>query len=68
MAPQLIDGNWLMNTTKLKQGQKLGRLKEWLYRIQIENDLTQISEINLCLVKIQWQNGDFERWPKMSLE
>ena len=65
---QLIDGNWLMNTTKLKQGQKLGRLKEWLYRIQIENDLTQISEINLCLVKIQWQNGDFERWPKMSLE
>jgi tRNA nucleotidyltransferase (CCA-adding enzyme) len=64
---QIIDGNWLMSATNLGQGQKLGRLKEWLYRIQIENNLTELSEINLHLVKIQWQNDDFSSWPRMSL-
>jgi hypothetical protein len=64
---QIIDGNWLMSATNLGQGQKLGRLKEWLYRIQIENNLTELSEINLHLAKIQWQNDDFSSWPRMSL-
>ena len=58
---QLIDGNWLMKTTNIGQGQKLGRLKEWLYRIQIENDLSDISDINRYLAKIQWQNSDLNR-------
>ena len=57
-----------MRETNLGQGQKLGRLKEWLFRIQIENDLTDVSEITLQLAKIQWQNDDFESWPRMSLE
>ncbi|MEC7177973.1 MAG: hypothetical protein VXW28_01620 [Candidatus Thermoplasmatota archaeon] len=65
---QLIDGNWLMKTTNIGQGQKLGRLKEWLYRIQVENDLTNISDINRYLAKIQWQNSDFKSWPRMSLQ
>ena len=68
LEKQIIDGNWLMRATNLRQGQKLGRLKEWLYRIQIENDLTDVSEISLHLAKIQWQNDDFDSWPRMSLE
>jgi tRNA nucleotidyltransferase (CCA-adding enzyme) len=68
LEKQIIDGNWLMRETNLGQGQKLGRLKEWLFRIQIENDLTDVSEITLQLAKIQWQNDDFESWPRMSLE
>ena len=65
---QLIDGYWLMKATNIEQGQKLGRLKEWLYRIQIENNLSQTSEINLYLAKIQWQNTDYELWPRMVLQ
>ena len=65
---QIIDGNWLMRETNLGQGQKLGRLKEWLFRIQVENNLTDVSEITLHLAKIQWQNADFDSWPRMSLE
>ena len=65
---QLIDGNWLMRETKLGQGQKLGRLKEWLFRIQIENNLIDVSEISSHLAKIQWQNGYCESWPRMSLQ
>ena len=68
LEKQIIDGNWLMRETNLGQGQKLGRLKEWLFRIQIENDLTDVSEMTLQLAKIQWQNDDFESWPRMSLE
>ncbi len=68
LEKQIIDGNWLMRETNLGQGQKLGRLKEWLFRIQIENDLTDVSEITLQLAKIQWQNDDFESWPRMLLE
>lgn len=68
LGKQIIDGNWLMTATNLKQGQKLGRLKEWLFRIQIENDLTEVSEISLHLAKIQWQNDDFDSWPRMSLQ
>ena len=68
LEKQIIDGNWLMRETNLGKGQKLGRLKEWLFRIQIENDLTDVSEITLQLAKIQWQNDDFESWPRMSLE
>ena len=68
LEKQIIDGNWLMIATNLGQGKKLGRLKEWLFRIQIENDLTDVSEITLHLARIQWQNDDFESWPRMSLE
>jgi len=65
---QLIDGKWLMATTNIEQGQKLGRLKEWLYRIQIENDLEKVSEIEEILATLQWQSSDFNSWPRMSLE
>ena len=65
---QLIDGKWLMATTNIEQGQKLGRLKEWLYRIQIENDLKKVSEIEEILATLQWQNSDFNSWPRMTLE
>ena len=65
---QLIDGKWLMATTNIEQGQKLGRLKEWLYRIQIENDLKKVSEIEEILATLQWQNSDFNAWPRMTLE
>lgn len=64
---QLIDGNWLMAITNIKQGEKLGRLKEWMYRLQIENDWSTITEVERCLASIHWQNDDFESWPKMRL-
>ena len=65
---QLVDGHWIMSSTKLTQGEKLGRLKEWLFRLQIENDLQDVSEINAYLATIQWQNSDFTLWPKLALD
>ena len=65
---QLIDGNWLMASTGIKQGKRLGRLKEWLFRLQIENNWNSIAEVEQFLATIQWQSSDYETWPQMTLE
>ena len=64
---QLIDGNWLMATTGIRQGKRLGRLKEWLFRLQIENNWNSIAEVEQFLATIQWQSSDYETWPQMTL-
>ncbi|MEC8313124.1 MAG: CCA tRNA nucleotidyltransferase [Candidatus Thermoplasmatota archaeon] len=65
---QLVDGNWIMSNTGLTQGEKLGRLKQWLFRLQVEYDLQNVSDISAQLAKIQWQNSDFTLWPKLALD
>ena len=35
---ELANGNWLMQNTDITEGRRLGRLKQWLFRLQIEND------------------------------
>lgn len=59
----LADGTWLMQNTALKQGKRLGRLKIWLFRIQIERDLSGLDDIEEILCSIPWQHGDIEEWP-----
>jgi len=60
----LIDGDWLMAKTGLRPGVKLGRLKDWLYRIQIERAYTTISQMETALCTITWSHGDASDWPK----
>jgi tRNA nucleotidyltransferase/poly(A) polymerase len=60
----LIDGDWLMAKTGLIPGAKLGRLKDWLYRIQIERAYTTISQMETALCTISWSHGDSSNWPK----
>lgn len=60
----LIDGSWLMSKTGLEPGVKLGRLKDWLFRIQIERGYTKISQIETVLCTISWTHGDPKDWPR----
>ena len=60
----LIDGEWLMAKTGLNPGMRLGRLKDWLYRIQIERGYTSLSQIETALCTITWNHGEPEDWPK----
>lgn len=64
---ELADGNWIMNTTNIKQGQRLGRLKEWLFRLQIEKDLEDLSQIEALLCKIHWKDVSIDSWPRISI-
>ena len=43
---------------------RLGRLKQWLHRIQIEEGLTTLSEMEAALSKLPYEHGDVEMWPR----
>ena len=60
----LIDGEWLMAKTGLSPGMRLGRLKDWLYRIQIERGYTSLSQVETALCTITWNHGEPEDWPR----
>lgn len=60
----LIDGEWIMNKTGLRPGVKLGRLKDWLFKIQIERGYNELTQIETALCTIPWQNGNPEEWPR----
>ena len=65
---ELADGNWLMQNTNIREGRRLGRLKQWLFRLQIENDFRTISDVRLALTKIDWKQEDFENWPVLEMK
>jgi hypothetical protein len=52
--------------TLLQPGVRLGRLKDFLYRIQIERGLSDRSEILGLISEIDWENEDPSSWPKMT--
>ena len=62
----LIDGITLSNSTNIEPGPKLGMLKGWLYRQQIEKNLTNKEEILELLDDIDWKNEDYKTWPILS--
>ena len=59
----LIDGHVLATATELPYGRRLGRLKEWLYRIQIDQDLANSDEVLALLDVLDWVATDPELWP-----
>ena len=62
----LVDGHTLSNVTGLDPGRRLGRLKGWLHRIQIEEDISKTDEVLSRLRGINWENSDHEMWPILS--
>jgi tRNA nucleotidyltransferase/poly(A) polymerase len=61
----ILDGNQLMNLTAITRGPKLGNLKSWLHRIQIERDIQSEQEMIQILSTVMWQNSDGNEWPKV---
>ena len=59
----LVDGHWIMARTGDVEGIRLGRLKQWLYRIQIEENLTTLQEMETALSKLPYEHGSYESWP-----
>ncbi len=59
----IVDGNWIMQRTGLRPGVKLGKLKDWLYRIQIERGYTSFDEVESILCTLPWDVGDESKWP-----
>ena len=62
----LIDGRVLGEETRLEPGVRLGRLKDFLHRMQIERELSNSSEVLGLISEIDWENEDPSSWPKMT--
>ena len=62
----LIDGRVLGEETRLEPGARLGRLKDFLHRMQIERGLSNSSEVLGLISEIDWENEDPSSWPKMT--
>ncbi len=62
----LIDGNTLSQQTGLAAGVRLGRLKSWLHRIQIEGDVKDAADLLTMLDVLPWQEGDCDDWPTVA--
>ena len=62
----LIDGEKLMQVTGLEAGIRLGRLKGWLHRRQIEENLSEVDEVISMLGTIDWETEDPESWSTLA--
>jgi len=62
----LIDGNLLSSITGVEPGRKLGRLKDWLHRIQVEEDIENREALIAMVDEIGWEESEFEDWPVLS--
>jgi hypothetical protein len=62
----LVNGKMLIAETGLKPEMKLGRLKGWLHRKQIEMDLDNIEDVLELLNDIDWENSNPEEWLSLS--
>ena len=61
----ILDGTKISEITGIKPSRKLGLLKDWLFRIQIEKNISQKREMEEILHEINWNEPDFESWPKL---
>jgi len=62
----LINGKQLIKETNLEPDRRLGRLKGWLHRRQIEDDLESADEVLALLKTIEWETENPENWPALS--
>jgi len=61
----LADGNLLSEITGLEPSKRLGKLKDWLFRKQIEGDIKEIDGLLQVLNEIDWKDSDPEYWEGM---
>ncbi|MDP6899277.1 MAG: CCA tRNA nucleotidyltransferase [Candidatus Thalassarchaeaceae archaeon] len=59
----IIDGYAIASATGMPMGRRLGQLKSWLHRMQIELDLAGSEQVLALLDVIDWAGGDPESWP-----
>jgi tRNA nucleotidyltransferase (CCA-adding enzyme) len=62
----LVDGNMLSRVTGLEPSKRLGRLKGWLHRRQIEEDLISSEDVLALLDGMEWAESDPDLWPILS--
>ena len=65
-AECLVDGHWIMARTGTVEGMRLGRLKQWLHRIQVEENLGRPEQLEAVLSRLPFEHGSPDDWPTLS--
>ena len=62
IIPPIINGDRLAEVTGLVPGPRLGKLKGWLHRKQIEGALRTDTDLIALLSEINWKQSNHEDW------
>ena len=62
IIPPIISGDRLAEVTGLVPGPRLGKLKGWLHRKQIEGALRTDADLIALLSEINWKQSNHEDW------
>ncbi len=54
-----------MHRTGMQQGMRLGRLKQWIHRLQIEHDITDTIQLEAILSRLPFEHGEHDDWPRL---
>lgn len=61
----ILDGTKIFEITGIKPSPKLGLLKDWIFRIQIEKNIQLEKEMIDILNGINWDDPEYHSWPKL---
>ena len=61
----ILDGTKIFEITGIKPGPKLGSLKDWIFRVQIEKNIQVEEEMIDILNAINWNDTEYQSWPKL---
>ena len=61
----ILDGTKIFEITGIKPSPKLGLLKDWIFRIQIEKNIQSEKEMIDILNGINWDDPEYKSWPKL---
>ena len=62
IIPPIISGDRLAEVTGLVPGPRLGKLKGWLHRKQIEGALRTDADLIALLSELNWKQSNHEDW------
>ena len=62
----IIKGERLVIVTGLTPGPRLGRLKGWLHRRQVEEASRAEEDVLHFLSEIDWESSDYQEWEALS--
>jgi len=64
----ILNGQDIMQSTGISEGIKLGRIKEWMHRIQIEKAISTKEEMMIELAQIDWAYIEIDEIPRLEIQ
>ena len=63
----VLTGHDIMTATGIQEGIKLGRLKEWIFKIQIEKDVDSKEQMMHELAQLDWKYLEINDFPRLAI-